>query len=92
MQVLVIGQGGREHALCWKLRASQFVSEVYCAPGNPGTSQVAVNVPVNADDLQGLVDFACRKKIDLTVVGPEQPLMLGAVSYTHLTLPTIYSV
>ena len=79
MKILVIGSGGREHALCWKLRQSPRVSEVYCAPGNPGIAQVADLVPIPADEIHQLADFASDLKIDLTVVGPELPLTLGVV-------------
>jgi phosphoribosylamine--glycine ligase len=79
MKVLVIGKGGREHALVWKLAQSKKVDRVYCAPGNAGTAQEGTNVPVEANDVDRLVRFALREKIDLTVVGPEEPLALGAV-------------
>lgn len=79
MKILVIGSGGREHALCWKLRQSPRVSEVYCAPGNPGIAQVADLVPIPADEIHQLADFASDLKIDLTVVGPELSLTLGVV-------------
>ncbi len=78
-KVLVIGSGGREHALCWKLSQSPRVGVVYCAPGNAGISQHAICVPVNASDIEGLLDFAVEKKIDLTIVGPEAPLADGLV-------------
>ncbi len=77
MRVLVVGSGGREHALCWKLRQSPLLDELYCAPGNPGIAEVADLVPVAADDVRQLADFAGEMKIDLTVVGPELPLTLG---------------
>ncbi len=79
MKILVIGSGGREHALCWKFLKSPRVSAVYCAPGNAGTATIAQNVPIAVDDLAGLVDFAAREKIDLTFVGPEAPLCAGIV-------------
>ena len=79
MNVLVIGQGGREHALCWKLRQSPLCKRLYCAPGNPGTKQLAEQVDIEATDLPGLVRFAVDQKIDLTVVGPEGPLCAGIV-------------
>ena len=79
MKVLVIGSGGREHALCWKISKSPKVSKIYCAPGNGGTGEVAENVDINVDDLDKLLDFAMENKIDLTVVGPELPLVLGIV-------------
>ena len=77
MKVLVIGSGGREHALVWKIAQSSLVTRLFCAPGNPGTAGLAENVPLAVDDLDGLLDFAVREGIDLTVVGPELPLSLG---------------
>lgn len=77
MKVLVIGGGGREHALCWKLRQSPLLRELYCAPGNPGIARVADRVPLAAEEVQRLADFAEEMRIDLTVVGPELPLTLG---------------
>lgn len=79
MNILVIGSGGREHALVWKLAQSPKVSKIYCAPGNAGTSQIAENVNVKAENLASLLKFAKEKKIDLTVVGPEVPLVAGIV-------------
>ena len=79
MKVLVIGGGGREHALVWKIAQSPKVKKVFCAPGNAGISDLAECVPISAGDLQGLLDFARRRKIDLTVVGPEGPLSEGIV-------------
>ncbi|MCJ7586663.1 MAG: phosphoribosylamine--glycine ligase [Candidatus Aminicenantes bacterium] len=79
MRVLVIGSGGREHALAWKISQSPLLKKLFCAPGNPGTAQVAENVPINETDITGLSEFAGREKIDLTVVGPELPLTLGIV-------------
>jgi phosphoribosylamine--glycine ligase len=77
MKVLVIGNGAREHALCWKLRQSPLLGELYCAPGNPGIASVADRVPVAPEEVHRLADFATEMKIDLTVVGPELPLTLG---------------
>ena len=81
MKVLVIGGGGREHALAWKLAQSQDVDEVLVAPGNAGTARESVirNVATQADDIEGLVSLAQQEQIDLTVVGPEAPLVLGVV-------------
>lgn len=79
MQVLVIGQGGREHALAWKLAQSPKVTKVYCAPGNAGTAVDATNVDLNPADFARLVKFARSERIDLTVVGPEAPLVAGVV-------------
>lgn len=78
MKILVIGSGGREHALCWKL-AQHPDAEIYAAPGNIGMIDVATLVNIKVDDIQGLVDFAKAEAIDLTVVGPELPLTLGVV-------------
>jgi phosphoribosylamine--glycine ligase len=77
MKVLVIGSGGREHALCWGLRKSAFVEELFCAPGNPGIAEVADCLPVSAGDIVELADLAEKLQFDLTVVGPELPLSLG---------------
>jgi phosphoribosylamine--glycine ligase len=77
MRVLVIGSGGREHALVWKLAQSPHVSKLYCAPGNAGCHQQATVVPIGADDIVALRDFAEAQRIDLTIVGPELPLALG---------------
>ena len=79
MKVLVIGSGGREHALAWKISRSPLVDEVFCAPGNGGTAAIAENVPLAVDDLPGLMQFTLDRSIDLTVVGPELPLVLGIV-------------
>ncbi|MCY3757692.1 MAG: phosphoribosylamine--glycine ligase [Acidobacteria bacterium] len=79
MKVLVIGSGGREHALAWKIGRSSLVDNVFCAPGNGGTASIAENVPLAVDDLPGLMRFAVDRSIDLTVVGPELPLVLGIV-------------
>ncbi len=79
MNILVIGSGGREHALAWKIRRSPRVRRVFCAPGNAGIADVAELVPLAADDVPGLARFARDERIDLTVVGPELPLTLGIV-------------
>jgi len=79
MKVLVVGGGGREHALVWKIAQSPKVSKIYCAPGNAGVSEQATLVPIKANDLNGLLNFAFREKIDLTIVGPEEPLTKGIV-------------
>jgi len=77
MKILIVGSGGREHALAWKVAASPLAEKVYCAPGNGGTRLVAENVPIEETDIAGLLEFAEREKVDLTVVGPEVPLMMG---------------
>jgi len=74
-----VGGGGREHALVWKVAQSPKVSKIYCAPGNAGISEQATLVPIKANDLSGLLKFALQEKIDLTVVGPEEPLTKGIV-------------
>lgn len=79
MKVLVIGSGGREHALAWKLSQSKKVKKIYCAPGNAGTQELAINIALGAEDLKNLVKFAKREKIDLTIVGPDNSLALGIV-------------
>ena len=77
MKILVVGGGGREHALCWKLAQSPKVTEILCAPGNGGTAGIGENVPVKDDDIPGLVALAKERKVDLVVAGPELPLVLG---------------
>ena len=79
MRVLVIGGGGREHALIWKISQSPKVTKVFCAPGNAGTAAIANNVPIPADQIDQLLEFAQENEIGLTVVGPEQPLVMGIV-------------
>ncbi len=77
MNILVIGSGGREHALAWKIAQSPRLKKLYTAPGNPGTKNLGENVDIDPSDVPALVEFAVEKKIDLTVVGPELPLTLG---------------
>jgi len=79
MKVLVVGAGGREHALCWKLAQSPELNELYCAPGNPGIAAAADLVPIAVDEIRELAGFASAMAIDLVVVGPELPLSLGLV-------------
>jgi phosphoribosylamine---glycine ligase len=79
MKVLIIGNGGREHALAWKVAQSPRLTKLYCAPGNAGIAREAECVPIKVDDLAGLKAFAKREQIDLTIVGPELPLSLGIV-------------
>lgn len=79
MNILVIGGGGREHALVWKIAQSPLVEKLYCAPGNPGTAALSENVAIRVDELDKLLEFAIMNQIGLTVVGPEQPLSLGIV-------------
>ena len=77
MRILIIGGGGREHALAWKIAQSPRVKGLFAAPGNPGIARHAACVPLAADALEGLVAFAKRERIDLAVVGPEAPLVAG---------------
>ncbi|MBN4063026.1 MAG: phosphoribosylamine--glycine ligase [Alkaliphilus sp.] len=79
MKILVVGSGGREHTLVWKLAQSSHVDEIYCAPGNPGIAEIATCVDINAENVAELVEFSREMKIDLTIVGPEVPLVLGIV-------------
>jgi len=79
MRVLVVGSGGREHTLCWKIAQSSLVDEVFCAPGNGGIAQSAICINLGADDIAGLLRFAKYNGIDLTIVGPEVPLTNGIV-------------
>src|SRR5947209_7789493 len=79
VKILVIGSGGREHALVWKLKQAKSVDRIFCAPGNAGTAEAAGNVAIAATDLPRLRDFAKQNAIDLTVVGPDDPLALGIV-------------
>ncbi|HAH86355.1 MAG TPA: phosphoribosylamine--glycine ligase, partial [Armatimonadetes bacterium] len=79
MRVLIIGGGGREHALAWKISQSPRVEKLFCAPGNAGIAEVAECVNIKAGDISGLLEFAKEQKIDLAVVGPESPLIGGIV-------------
>jgi len=77
MKILIIGSGGREHTIAWKLNQSDQVSEIYIAPGNAGINTIGKNIDIAADDLESLLAFALEENIDLTIVGPEVPLVLG---------------
>jgi phosphoribosylamine---glycine ligase len=77
MNVLVVGSGGREHSLCWKLRQDPKVNKLYCAPGNPGTADIGENVAIGTNEFDSLIDFAKTNDIKLVVVGPEDPLSEG---------------
>lgn len=79
MNVLVVGSGGREHAICWKLLQSPRIRKLFTAPGNAGTAEIATNVPVSATDIDGLIEAVKKYKINLTIVGPELPLAYGIV-------------
>jgi phosphoribosylamine--glycine ligase len=77
MKVLVIGSGGREHAICWKVNQSPLVEKLYCMPGNAGISRIAECIDIKVEDLDAIVEFAIENNIDLTIIGPEIPLVLG---------------
>lgn len=79
MKIFVIGSGGREHALVWKIAQSKKVDKIFCVPSNAGINELATQIDLKVDDIQGLLDFAKKEQIDLTIVGPETPLVLGIV-------------
>ena len=79
MKILIVGSGGREHALAWKISQSSRVEKIYCAPGNAGIAELAECVPIGAMEFEKLADFACGHKIDLTVIGMDDPLVGGIV-------------
>lgn len=83
MRVLVVGSGGREHAICWKLKQSPKVTELFCAPGNGGIAQTAKCVDVKATDVDGMVKWAKDNAMDFVVVAPDDPLALGCVDRLH---------
>lgn len=79
MEILIVGSGGREHALAWKIAQSPLVKKIFCAPGNPGIAEIAECVDIGVENIEGLYNFALKRKIDLTIVGPEDPLVAGIV-------------
>ena len=79
MKILVIGSGGREHAICWSILKSPKVSKIFCAPGNAGIDSIVNTVDIKSDNIDALLAFAINEKVDLTIVGPEQPLAIGIV-------------
>ncbi len=81
MKVGVIGSGGREHALCFSLKSSNIIKQIYCFPGNAGTSSIATNINIDIDDFEELKDFIIKNKIDYVIIGPEKPLVNGIVDY-----------
>ena len=81
MNILLIGSGGREHALAWKMKQSPLLTQLYCAPGNPGTALLGTNLSVSADDFEGLKSKILQHGIDMVVVGPEDPLVKGIVDF-----------
>ena len=84
MKILLLGSGGREHAFAWKIVQSPKCSHLFVAPGNPGTAQIATNIPLGVTDFVGLHYFICREAIELVVIGPEEPLVKGLVDYLHV--------
>ncbi len=90
MKVLVIGNGGREHAICWKLQQSPLVFKIYCCPGNAGTAEIAENITIDCDVIEEIADFAEQNQIDLTVVGPEAYLAQGTVDYFQMRGLKVY--
>ena len=84
MRILVIGSGGREHAICWKLKQSPKVEKIFCIPGNPGIAEIADCADISQTDFDDIYKFVRKEKIDLTVVGPEIPLVEGIVDYFNL--------
>ena len=81
MNILLLGSGGREHALAWKIRQSPLTKSLYIAPGNAGTAALGTNVSVQAEDFDGVAHICRQKQIDLVVVGPELPLVRGCVIF-----------
>ena len=81
MKVGIVGSGGREHALCAILRKSSKISEIFCFPGNAGTSTIAQNIDLDANNFEDLKNFVLKQKIDLMIIGPEKPLVDGIVDY-----------
>ena len=81
MKVLVIGSGGREHAICWALNKSKKVDKIYCSPGNAGTDKLAINADINQSNFKNLEKFIKKEKIELVIVGPEKPLVDGIVDF-----------
>ena len=81
MRILLLGSGGREHALAWKLNQSVWANPLYIAPGNPGTAQCGINVPLDINDFNAIAEFCIKEKIEMLVVGPEEPLVNGLYDY-----------
>ena len=81
MKIGIIGSGGREHALCWALHKSKKIKQIFCFPGNAGTSNIASNININLDNFNEIKKFIQKNKINLVIVGPEKPLVDGIVDY-----------
>jgi Phosphoribosylamine-glycine ligase len=85
MIVGIIGSGGREHAICKKVKESSKIDKIFCIPGNAGTNNIAENIDIKIDDFASIKNFCLKSKIELLIVGPEQPLVDGIVDYFHDT-------
>jgi phosphoribosylamine--glycine ligase len=83
MNILLLGSGGREHAFAWKIAQSPRCNQLFVAPGNPGTAEIATNVPLGVTDFPGISKFIQTNGIDLLVIGPEEPLVKGLVDYLY---------
>ncbi|MEK9742052.1 MAG: phosphoribosylamine--glycine ligase N-terminal domain-containing protein, partial [Pelagibacteraceae bacterium] len=81
MKVVVIGSGGREHALCYKLKKSKKLTELYCIPGNAGTAKICKNIDIDINDFEKIYETVKKNQIDLIIVGPEDPLVNGIVDF-----------
>ena len=90
MNILLLGSGGREHAFAWKIIQSPKCSQLFVAPGNPGTAEIATNVSLGVTDFTGIYKFIQANSIDLVVIGPEEPLVKGLVDYLHSQKGTEY--
>ncbi|UUZ81645.1 phosphoribosylamine--glycine ligase [Paenibacillus sp. P26] len=90
MRILVVGGGGREHAICWALKKSPKVSELYCAPGNGGIAEIAECVPIQVNQFEEIAQFACDNEIDLVVIGPDDPLAEGIVDHLEAKQITVF--
>ena len=86
MNLAVLGSGGREHAICYKLKQSSKIKKLFCIPGNAGTQKIAQNIKVDISNFEKLYQVIIKNKIDLVIVGPEQPLVDGIVDYLDMTL------
>ena len=81
MNIAVIGSGGREHSICYKLKQSNKINRLYCIPGNAGTSEISENIEIDPNDFEKIYQTVLKKKIDLLIVGPEIPLVNGIVDF-----------
>ena len=81
MRIAIIGSGGREHAICQKINESKKVKKIFCIPGNGGTKKIAENIEIDLKNFEKIKNFLIKKNIDLTIIGPEEPLVNGIVDY-----------